>query len=98
MIDEVKSRCAQMPDRFPDMNWNRDHHPTVASFELHPFKLQVNVVVIKGFVVEMEVTAMCDSCFCRHTSTSFLKMLPLSLVRRRMVSSPSHKPPTPANR
>src|SRR5262245_19346222 len=98
MIDEVKSRCAQMPDRFPDMNWNRDHHPTVASFELHPFKIEVDVVIVKDFMVEIEIIAICDCRFCRHISTSFLKMLPSILVRRGMVRSSPHKPPTLADR
>jgi hypothetical protein len=46
MINEIESRLAQMPDYFPDVNRDRDHHPPVTGLKLHPLQFKIDVVVV----------------------------------------------------
>jgi hypothetical protein len=47
-IDQVEPCRAKVPDRLPDMNWNRDHYTLITGVELRPLQLQIDVVIIKA--------------------------------------------------
>ena len=48
LVDQVKLHACEMPNGFPDMDGNPNHHTAVAGFEVTRVQAQIDVIVIEG--------------------------------------------------
>lgn len=54
-VDQVKLHSCETPDGFPNMDGNLDRHATVSGFEMTLVPSQLDVIIIEGFMIEVEV-------------------------------------------
>jgi hypothetical protein len=67
LAERPHDRCHR--SRLPDVNWSGNHHAAVARFEMGRVQCQVDMIVSEHFMVEVEVLAVGDGGFCRHSRT-----------------------------
>jgi hypothetical protein len=57
-IDPIEARSVQMSDRFPDVNWDLAPHAIATRPELCRIQFRVDVIIVEGFIIEMEIVAV----------------------------------------